>query len=363
MDKVHRLMQEGVSRGVFPGAVLYVAVEKELRFHEAYGRADIFSGQNMTPDTIFDLASLTKPLATAPAIMRLVQTGHLRVGDRLGDVLDAFCHTDKHDITLADLLCHTSGYPAHREYFRCLAELSFKRRKAALTQLLAAEPLDYRPGEKTVYSDLGYMVLRLVVETAAQMPLDRFVRDFLYASLGIQDLFFKSRPTEGGGYPGGKDRPFAATEYCPRRGRLIKGMVHDDNAFEAGGVDGQAGLFGTAVAVADFLRILRQIYKGDLRSRVFTKETVAPMLIPEQKGRRPFGFDIPAKTGSSSGRRFSARTVGHLGFTGVSMWMELDRGIIVLLFTNRIHPHRENQTIADFRPVLHDAVMAALNMP
>ncbi len=359
MKEARRLMAEALARGVFPGAVLYVQADGAICLFEAWGQADIFSHTPMTRETVFDLASLTKPLATAPAVLKLVQEGRLGVDDRIGDILADFRGTDKHSITLADLLSHCSGLPDHREYFRKLARLPVEERRPALTRMLAAEPLVYRPGEQTVYSDLGYMVLRLVVERISGRRLDRFVRAAVHSPLGVEGLFFVDRFA---------DRPlsfspppaFAATERCPRRGFLLKGLVHDDNAYEIGGIDGQAGLFGSAAAVAGLLQILLDIYQGKKAGEVLAPDTVRQLLIPRRPGRRPFGFDVPETAGSSSGTLFSELSAGHLGFTGTSVWMDISRRILVLLLTNRVHPDRANGAIRTFRPELHQAVMSVL---
>lgn len=322
----------------------------------------------MTPGTIFDLASLTKPLATAPAVLKLTEEGRPGLEDRLGEILPDFSHSDKHEITLADLLRHSSGYPAHREYFRKLAAIPWSQRKAALTRLLAAEPLAYPPGRKTVYSDLGYMVLRQVVETVSQQRLDCFVREAIYEPLGIDGLFFPGRSQSAGSLAARVGTDFAATEQCPRRKLLLQGLVHDDNAYEIGGIDGQAGLFGTVTAVARFLEFLLEIYDGNRQEQyhgqqkqaVFTRETVRNLLIPRHKGQRPFGFDVPEESCSSSGTLFSELSAGHLGFTGTSMWLDIPRRIMVLLFTNRVHPDRSRDAIKFFRPELHQAVMKDL---
>lgn len=354
-------MQQGVARGVFPGGVLYVRADNRLWFHEAYGEADIFTHQAMTRDTVFDLASLTKPLATAPAVLKLVRAGRLTINDQLGDILAEFHKTDKHDITLAQLLEHTSGLPAHRDYFLTLAGLAREKRDGAMLRMLVKEPLEYAPGKKQVYSDLGYMVLKYVVEAVSKKRLDIFVHDELYVPLDIDDLFFinlDSSLTSAAAFSNGQ---FAATEDCPRRRRLIKGMVHDDNAYEAGGIGGQAGLFGTTAAVAFFLNELLSIYRGEKAIDILSRETVKLMMEPRPGSKRTCGFDTPDRENSSAGSMFSRTAVGHLGFTGVSIWLDIISGVMILLFTNRIHPHRNNDAIKKFRPLLHDAVMAELS--
>lgn len=358
MENVDRIMQQGVRDGIFPGGVLCVWAHDKVVFHRAYGVADIRSNSPVTTGTVFDLASLTKPLATAPAVLKLVDMGRLSATSLLCDVLPAFRETEKSDIAISMLLCHTSGLPAHREYFRQLSAVPEGQRNSALLCMLKDEPLVYRPGSRVVYSDLGYMLLRFVVEQTAGMRFDRFVYDTLYKPLGLDTLFFVPL---AGGEPSGTDRRcFAATEDCPRRGKVLAGLVHDDNAYEIGGVDGHAGLFGNTSCVLGFLVELLSIYKGERDGGVLSRISVRQMMEKQCGTDRTFGFDTPAMSGSSAGKMFSKRSVGHLGFTGTSCWIDIDRDIIVLLFTNRVHPDRGNEAIKRFRPMIHDAVMSEI---
>ncbi len=360
MNDAHRLMRQAVARGIFPGGVLHVRKQGQDLIHEAYGEADIFLHQPMTRETVFDLASLTKPLATAPAVLRLAQDGSLGLEDGLGNLLPEFLDTAKEEITPAQLLVHTSGFPAHRKYFLELAGLPPLERNKALLRMLVAEPLAYPPGEQQIYSDLGYMVLKFLVEKVAQKRLDVFVYETIYAPLGIDDLFFVDLLAGGRKPARGDLSRFAATEDCPRRGRLLKGAVHDDNVYEAGGIGGQAGLFGTTTSVARFLEMLVGIRSQKMAATVFSPRTLDLMLTARPDRQRTFGFDTPDRENSSAGRLFSDSTVGHLGFTGVSMWLDVDREVTVLLFTNRVHPDRGNDAIKQFRPLLHDAVMGEI---
>jgi CubicO group peptidase (beta-lactamase class C family) len=196
--------------------------------------------------------------------------------------------------------------------------------------------------------------LRGIIETVGAGRLDDFVRKEIYLPLGIEDLFFVDlahRPTADG---------FAATEECPWRQTLIRGVVHDENAYIAGGVDGQAGLFGTAAAVHRLLLEILGTVSGGRSAHIFRPDLLRQFLNYGQGTGRALGFDRPAPDGSAGGRYFSRNSVGHLGFTGTSFWMDLDRSIIVILLTNRIHPNRDNHKIREFRPILHDAVMEGL---
>ncbi len=346
--------QQALHEGVFPGAVILVLNQKGERWQAAFGIADTETGEAVREETYFDLASLTKPLCTALAVLRLVQSSRLKLDDRLGDVAADFKATDKADVRVRHLLSHQSGLPAWRPYFETLRQLPPAERRHVLCQLLVHEPLVYRPGTRSHYSDLDFLVLQILVETLSGKRLDRFAAQEIYGPLGIRDLFFN-----------GTDAPpppqlYAATEKCPWRGRVLKGHVHDDNAYALGGVAGHAGLFGTAAAVADLLTVLLAVAKG-----AETARALDPGLLREFFRRQPpadwaLGFDTPAAAGSSSGQYFSRHSIGHLGFTGTSFWMDLDRGVFVVLLTNRIHPSRANEGLKGFRPLIHDRVMEAL---
>jgi serine-type D-Ala-D-Ala carboxypeptidase len=355
MKHVDKLMKEALSENVFPGSVLLIAKEDSPLFYKAYGYANIFTRQEMTRETVFDLASLTKPLATTLAAIILIQENRLSLSRKISEILPQFGSTDKTDITIRQLLSHTSGYPDYQPYYKELNRLALDRRSFTLRERLIAEPLTHPVGDQTVYSDLGFMVLRWVIEAISNERLDRFVTAHIYSPLGIKDLFFidLEEPQETGYL-------FAATEKCPWRKRLIQGAVHDDNAFVMGGIDGHAGLFGTAQAVFRLLTVLLSACRGTGEPNLFDSALLNRFFKRRAGSDRALGFDMPARTGSSSGRYFSARTVGHLGFTGTSFWMDLDRSVIVILLTNRVHPTRANEKIKTFRPKIHDTIMQQL---
>lgn len=354
MDGVEREMASGVERGVYPGAILLVSKGREILFHRAYGVSNLFTGKAMGVDTVFDLASLTKPLSTALALMKLTEQGSVTLETTLASLLPEFEHTEKRAITIVQLLTHQSGYPAYRPFYRTLCKLPFETRNVCLKSLLVAQPLSETPGRRTIYSDLGYLILQWVVERMSGRPLDGFLQERVYGPLAVDSLFFPGRK---GISP---EESVAATECCPRRNLMLSGRVHDDNADVLGGVAGHAGLFGTARGVHQVLCHLLDTYLGRAESPVFRPDLVHLFCTPWGAGGRPPGFDRPEGTNSSAGRHFSENTVGHLGFTGTSFWMDLKREVIVVLLTNRVHPSRANLAIRWFRPRLHDAVMEAV---
>jgi len=351
MEQVDRLMHQAISNNVFPGGVLLVSKGGSVIFYATYGYANIFSGRPMTADTIFDLASLTKPLATTLAIIKLVSYEKLRLKNHLGLILNEFKNTDKAQVRIENLLYHNSGLPDYRPYYKLVSRLSKHERKNAIKKLLLQEPLVNPIGEKTRYSDIGFMILCWVIEVVSEARMDHFVTREIYAPLNLENLFFidlDSKP---------RSINFAATENCPWRHTLLDGIVHDENAYVVGGIQGHAGLFGSADNVHQLLSAMQSSFHGQCTNNLFEKEILHTFFKRKNNTERALGFDIPALSGSSCGRHFSKNSVGHLGFTGTSFWMDLDQSIIIILLTNRIHPSRNNDKIKEFRPILHDTIM------
>ncbi len=353
-DPVTRLMAQGIQDRVFPGAVLLCARRDEILYHRSFGVRDLRTGQPVKTDAVFDLASLTKPLATAVAMMTLMQARQLDLTVCLKDLLPVTAGTPKAGITLDMLLRHTSGLPAHREYFRQAAGQPDPLQ--VLDRLVLAEPLASRPGVNQVYSDLGYMLLDRVIREVTQTRLDRFVRTYVYRPLGIDDLFFIDPDVPPA--PEVRSR-LVSTQDCPWRGRVLTGEVDDENAWVSGGIQGHAGLFGTASAVHRLCLEILQAIKPHFP--MVLNPAVADVFIEKYPGHTLVaGFDTPSRTGSSAGRYVSPGTVGHLGFTGTSFWIDPDNGAIVVLLTNRVHPSRLNRKITKFRSIVHDEAARCL---
>jgi len=285
-------------------------------------------------------------------VARLVDQGRISFDHPVRKWMPALAGSDKATITIRQLLCHQGGFPAHRLFYMTLKSLFPGERKAAVLDLLKHTPLEYPPGEKTLYSDLGFMLLCRLIEAVVGCPLNRFLKENVYGPMALDDLFFvdltcNQRPR----------RPYAATELCPVRNRLMVGEVHDDNAWFAGGIDGHAGLFGTAEAVFRLLRLLAAGFLGRSSTSILSKRVLSDVFQGVKRNPLPLGFDRPSLHNSSAGRYFSANTVGHLGFTGVSFWMDLEKEVCVVLFTNRVHPFRWNTRLGQFRPNIHDRIM------
>ena len=353
LHSANRLLQQAIEQRIFPGAVLLIVVGGQTVFQQAYGMADLFSRRPMTVDVVFDLASLTKPLATVLAVMHLVQEGCMALDRPCAVYWPQFSGGGKERITVRHLLSHSSGLPAWRPYYLRLVRRPMVERRDILQQWLIDEPLAAGPGERVEYSDLGFMVLQWLVEMISGQSLDRFVASSIYRPMGIKKLFFNARCQRRVGLS------FAATELCPWRGRLLVGEVHDDNAYAVGGVSGHAGLFGTAGAVGEVLCKLSRAERGASPKSLFDPKLLSSFF-KRQVGSWALGFDTPDVENSSAGRFFSIESIGHLGYTGTSFWMDLRRDIAVILLSNRVHPSRYDMRIKDFRPRLHNAIMTAV---
>jgi CubicO group peptidase (beta-lactamase class C family) len=368
---LQQLLDAGVSQGVFTAAVALVGLGGKLRWEGAAGFLSQDPGAAaVTLDTVFDLASLTKPLATALALMVLADRGQLNFAAPLGEVLPAeWLPPDKHPLTLGSLLTHRAGLPAWRPFYQELLAAPPETRPTLLERLAAATPLSHAPDTVTVYSDLGFMLLKTVAEEISGQNLDQFCREEIYRPLGLKTLGFipltkpaQTVPTTDNRQPKTENRIYAATEPGLIPGRPLAGAVHDENAWAAGGVAGHAGLFGTGREVFHMVACLYLAYGGE-RLGPLTPATVKLWLTVPPGADRACGFDTPGPDPAqrAAGRYFSPRSVGHLGFTGTSFWLDLDSGQMVVLLTNRVHLGRDDKVrIAAFRPRFHEAASRAL---
>ncbi|HEX7180470.1 MAG TPA: serine hydrolase, partial [Thermoanaerobaculia bacterium] len=301
----------------------------------------------VTAGTLYDLASLTKVVATTTMAMILVDEGKLDLDRPVRDFLPGFQGPGKEAVTVRHLLTHSSGLAAVAPLFQEI------RGRAAYLERIQAMDLVYPAGSRSTYSDLGIILLGEILERVAGQPLEAFVRERVLDPLGMRDTRFR---------PPARLRPrIAPTEHDTWRGRLVHGEVHDENAFALGGVAPHAGLFGTAPDLARFAQML--LNGGVLHGRrIVSRETVERFTrragIPGSD--RALGWDTRSAEGSSAGTLFSLRSFGHTGFTGTSIWIDPERRLYVILLTNRVHPTRENVLIREVRPAVADAVVRAL---
>lgn len=359
-DPIASAMHAAVDGGVFPGAVLHVRLRGQAAYHQAFGNAALIPAKEPArPETIYDLASLTKPLATATAVLCLVQDGRLNVNDSLQQHVEELKGSAVGDATVYHLLTHSAGLPAWLPLYERIAGRDrctpgVKGGPAAEQMVLALikqESLATPPGTRSLYSDLGFILLGILVERVSGSPLAAYCRQAVFEPMHAPLFFLGPRSA------GSPDTTFVApTEDDAWRGRLLRAEVHDENAYVLGGVAGHAGLFGTASAVSTVAGHWLDGYAG--RNRVLSPDLVR-RFTARQEGIAgsswALGWDTPSAP-SSSGSRFSTVSFGHLGYTGTSIWVDPTQELEVVLLSNRVHPTRRNDAIKQFRPLIHDVI-------
>jgi beta-N-acetylhexosaminidase len=348
------VIEKAIAEKAFPGATLAVGYRGTISVR-AFGKLSYDAkAAAVNPNTIYDIASLTKVVVTTTLAEKLAE-GDFSVPLDLDAPVTRYLpewasgpNADwRRKVTVRHLLSHTSGLPPFKEYWRT------SKGKQDTVGKIFAEPLEYEPGTKEVYSDLGIILMAVIIERLTGRTLDDLATSYIFSPLEMKDTIF--RPLK-------KLWPqIAPTEIDNQlRHRLVQGEVHDENAFAIGGVSGHAGLFSTAPDLAAFCQMLLNggVYA---HQRILRRASIAQFTMPQQLsgGTRTLGWAVPTE-GGSSGHSFSAHSYGHTGFTGTSIWIDPDRQLFVVLLTNRVHPTRENTKIQQVRPVLHDAVMQAL---
>jgi beta-glucosidase-like glycosyl hydrolase/CubicO group peptidase (beta-lactamase class C family) len=357
LKPAYDLVDRAVSDGAFPGGVLAVGWNDGLAIHPFGRLTRDAKASRVTAGTIYDVASLTKPIVTTTAAMLLVQQGQLDLDAPFASYLPEFAAAAKSDpdsswrahITIRMLLLHDSGLPWHRDFYK-----DAKGKDAILARAMA-EPLVREPGKQVEYSDLGFILLGETIERLTGHSLDAFARQNIFEPLAMSSSMFNpSRNLRARIAPTEND-----TSY---RKRLLRGEVDDENAWAMGGVAGHAGLFSTAGDIAIFAQMLLNggIYA---HHRLLARATIGQFTARQTIGdsARALGWDVPTEP-SSSGRYFSRQSFGHTGFTGTSLWIDPSRRLFVILLTNRVNPTRANEKIRQVRPALHDAVVEALGL-
>ena len=368
---VESAFQEAVAQGVFPGAVVLVSKDGEIVFEQAFGSRSLIPEKTpLKPNTIFDLASLTKPLATTVAIMILVREKKIRLDDQITRFIPMFGVFGKSTATFRQMLNHSSGLPAWKPFHEEIVKMekagriNFVASRAAKSfvyeQIHREKPLS-APGAQGLYSDLGFMILGESVEVVSSATLERFCQDRIFKPLGLRSTAFvdltqlrtrRLQPVE---------EMIAPTENCPWRKRILCGEVHDDNAYAMGGVAGHAGLFSSVRDIHALLACLNRCLHG--KDDFLPKALLEEFLAKDEKvpnSTCALGWDTPSPDKSASGANFSPRSVGHLGFTGTSIWWDIEKNCHIILLSNRVHPTRKNEKIKDFRPHVHDLIMQVM---
>lgn len=348
-EAAFQVLEEAITARAFPAASVAVTHQGRLFALRAFGRFtyDANSPQP-TSETLFDLASLTKVVATTTMAMLLYQRGLVDLEMPVTSIVGQFAGEDprRDEVTLRMLLAHSSGLPAYEKLF-----LRAKTRDELLAAAFAT-PLAHDPGERAEYSDIGFIILGIALERLADDALDRFCQREIFGPLGMNRTTCNPAPDLHPSIPPtADDRTF--------RKRIIQGEVQDENASVLGGVAPHAGLFATAGDLAIYAHTLLKGGTPILRPAtlsIFTKRVTAP-----EGSSRALGWDTPSSP-SQSGKYLSPNSYGHLGYTGTSLWIDPDRQLSITLLTNRTWPDCENKAIQKVRPLFHDKVVEALSL-
>ncbi len=377
LARVDRAVDKAIEGAQIPGAVVLAQMPKDgelMEFEAVRGMAVVQPERlPMTRDTIFDLASLTKPMATTTSVLLLCAEGKLELDAPVAKVLPSFAERDKEEVTLRQLLTHSAGLRPWRGFHETLLK---KERKTGERLIGTAEGRDWildrvirsalvhEPGAAAVYGDLDFIVLGVIVEAVSGQTLDVFCRERIWGPLELRETRFHPQLRVDGddapaAIPHDRLRRIAATEDCPWRDRILWGEVHDPNASAMGGVAGHAGLFSSADDVMRFARVWLDVWHG--RSDLLPYEAVREFS-RRQGGPEgsdwALGWDTPTVGQSSSGTHFSKTSIGHLGFTGTSVWIDLEKEAIVVMLTNRVHLIAKKSRF-ELRPIVHDFIMDA----
>lgn len=345
--RAFKVLADGVGQKAFPGASCAITHKGRLVALKGTGRFTYDQNSPpVTPETVYDLASLTKVVATAAACMVLCERGTLQLEQKLVNVLPEFSGHDprRQNVTFRMLLAHSSGLPAYVRLFECV-----RNREELIDQAMRV-PLAAAPGSRAEYSDIGFILLGIALERLTKQPLDQLCQREVFSWLGLERMTFRP-PTEW------KPRiPPTVDDRIFRRCK-VHGEVHDENAWVMGGVAGHAGVFAAVPDVAAFAGCMLGCDRQWVQSgtvQLFTRRGSSP-----PGTSRALGWDTPSAP-SQSGRYFSPLSYGHLGYTGTSLWIDPQRQLSVTLLTNRVWPDCSSQKIRQIRPAFHDAVVEAL---
>ncbi len=334
LSQLDRVLELAVARRDAPGAVLLVVRGGSVVYEKAFGHRSLQpTPEAMTVDTIFDMASLTKVMATATSIMILAEEGKISLSDPVAGPLPEFAVHGKESITLLQLLTHFSGLRPDIDL-----DQPWNGRQAALERGFEEKPVELA-GEKFVYSDINYFLLGEVVERVSGVPLERFAKERIFEPLGMSDTGFLPAPSALS--------RIAPTEW--RDGVMLRGVVHDPTAERMGGVAGHAGLFSTAADTARFAQAMLNggVLEGRrILSPLGVRKMTSNQSPPGQSEWRGIGFDIRSRFSSSRGDLFPVGSYGHTGFTGTSLWIDPASKTAVVLLTNRLHPDGGGDVVA-----------------
>ncbi|MBT3676282.1 MAG: serine hydrolase [Candidatus Marinimicrobia bacterium] len=357
IEQVKDYLSQAVADSAFPGGVLLAAKDGKIFLHESFGYHTYKKDERVTRGDIYDLASITKVIATTSAVMKLVDQKKLSLDDKVVDHLPGFkgnqkkYFNQKSETTIRHLMTHTAGLPPFKQYYLMKSNLETR-----LDSIMNTEPT-IGLEEKTIYSDVGLIALGKVIESASGVPLDLLVDSIIFTPLGMNSTYFNP--------PRKRIKRIVPTEYSNLYGELIRGYVHDENAHSIGGVAGHAGLFSTASDLAIFSQMMLNegIYGW---KRIFKTETVnlfTQRANVVEGSSRGLGWDTPDGK-ASGGVYLSDKSFGHTGYTGTSLWIDPENDIFVILLTNAVHPNRsyKDPKYFNWRQRIHSSVYESVGI-
>jgi len=349
LTQVDEIIQSAIKDSSFPGAVVLISKNGNIIYEKAFGHFTYDdTSAAVSINTIYDIASLTKVIATTTAAMIGYDRNLFSLDDPVAKYIPEFSQNGKEKVTIKNLLLHNSGLPAFKPFYKNYSSAD------EVIKDIYKTPLSYEPGSKTVYSDLGFITLAKLIEKVTGKRFDAFCKEEIFKPLQMNSTYFN--PHDPLKYK------IAPTEYDNYwRNKLVWGKVHDETASLLGGVAGHAGLFSTAEDMSKLLQLLLDggTFNGH---QIIRPETVKLFTTKySDKSTRALGWDTKSEENSSAGNLFDITSFGHTGFTGTSVWVDPTRNLFIVFLTNRVYPTRENKKLYKVRPALHDAVIKALD--
>lgn len=352
-EGLKKIILSGYNNNVYSAAsvgVYWRSHERDYFFETYCGTTDEKRAVKVTESTLFDLASLTKPLVTLLSILALIDEKKLFWSDRIKKFFPLEECGSYKDVTIYNLLCHASGLPSHKEYWHELYRMGNEDKKRWLSQRILDEERIDRTNCTHVYSDLGYILLGFIIEEITGKGLADFWKEKIVKPLGLEkQLIFPEC--------GKKEKDNYAATLSFDQKKQLQGEVHDDNCRAMGGVGGHAGLFGTTSGVLKLCRQLLSIIKGNENVLPFSRGTLLQAIARVAISEWSAGFNMVSGNGSSSGDYFSQGSIGHLGFTGTSFWIDPDKELTVVLLTNRVLKGGDLRGIKALRPHIHNYIV------
>ncbi|MFO7846416.1 MAG: glycoside hydrolase family 3 N-terminal domain-containing protein [Balneolaceae bacterium] len=349
--KVDMIMQQAIDDSTFPGGVVGVMKDGALVWSEGYGYHDYSKTEAVSSDAVYDLASLTKVIGTTTAVMHLVDNDRLNLDDRVADFIPEFDTADKRNITIGQMLIHTSGLPAFKVYVDSL------KSRGEILEAIKNEPLEYEPGTDYVYSDLGFILLAEIVEEISSQRIDNYLRSNFFGPMGMYSSHFN--PKSIGGWMSDRIPPTEIDDIYNRG--TVQAEVHDERSWFMDGIAGHAGMFSNVRDIAIFSQML--LNGGTYAGREYLSSEIIKEFTQRQSpiNQRAYGYDMKSEGFSTAGSLTGENSFGHTGFTGTSLWVDPDENIAIILLTNRTYPNRDlGQGISRIRAEIADAVMKSI---